>query len=102
MDKRKNNGGHSTKSKSGLDKRQNKYREALENAATVEDVEKVIKTVFNKAVKDEDMQAAKLFLEYYLGKPKDSLDITTGGETMNKEFTVEDAAKIVKALEEEL
>src|SRR5690554_5532583 len=72
-DKRKNNGGHSTKSKSGIDKRKNQYRSALESAATVDDVESVIRKVLEKA-KGGDMVAAKLFLEYYLGKPDQTIN----------------------------
>lgn len=81
MDKRKQNGGHSTKSK-GVDKRKNEYREALQLAADVNDVVKVLQTVFKKATNDNDIPAAKLFLEYYLGKPKESVDIHTTGENM--------------------
>ena len=83
MDKRKNNGGNSTKSKSGFDKRKNEYRKALEKAATVDDVVKVIKAVKAKAVKKQDIQAAKLFLEYCLGKPDQSLDIKSDGESIS-------------------
>ena len=79
MDKRKLNGnkGHSTKSKSGIDKRKNEYRSALEQAATVEDVIEVIKMVHTKAVTKQDIKAAQLFLEYYLGKPNQSIDINS-------------------------
>jgi len=86
MDNRKNNGnkGHSTKSKEGkIDKRRNEYRSALKEAATKQDVIDVIKMIKTKAIKDQDTQAAKLFLEYYIGKPKDEVDITTNGEMLN-------------------
>lgn len=83
MDGRKNNGGNSTKAK-GLDKRKNEYRQALKEASTVEDVIAVIQMVKNKAISDEDIQAAKLFLSYYLGNPKDSVDITTNGESIKE------------------
>lgn len=76
MDKRKFNGGNSTKAK-GADKRKNEYRSALEQAATVEDVIKVIKMVHTKAVTKQDIKAAQLFLEYYLGKPNQSIDINS-------------------------
>ena len=82
MDKRKNNGGNSTKAK-GFDKRKNEYRKALEKAATVDDVVKVIEAVKTKAVNKQDIQAAKLFLEYYLGKPDQSLDIKSDGESIS-------------------
>ena len=78
MDGRKNNGnkGHSTKAK-GADKRKNEYRNALELAGSVESVVNVLKTVYEKAVTKQDMAAAKLYLEYYLGKPKESVDVHT-------------------------
>ena len=68
IDGRRNNGGNSTKTTSGIDKRKNQYRQALEAAATVEDVSSVIRSVFSAAVRG-DITASKLFLEYYLGKP---------------------------------
>lgn len=76
MDKRKGNGnkGHSTKAK-GVDKRKNQYRDALEQANTVQDVVEVLKMVKTKAVEKQDIQAGKLFLEYYLGKPETQIDI---------------------------
>ena len=73
MDKRKNNGGNSTKT-TGVDKRKNNYKSALDDAATIKDVSNVLKMVKSKALKDKDMQAAKLFLEYYLGKPHQTID----------------------------
>jgi len=83
MDKRKKNGGHSTKAKKGFDKRKNEYRSALEQAATVDDVIDVINAVKAKAIKKQDIQACKLFLEYYLGKPDQNLDIKTDGESIS-------------------
>tara|TARA_R100000935_G_C2830519_1_gene164764 strand:+ start:73 stop:363 length:291 start_codon:yes stop_codon:yes gene_type:complete len=86
MDNRKNNGnkGHSTKAKEGtIDKRKNEYRKALEEASDKQDVIDVINMIKIKAIKDKDIQAGKLFLEYYIGKPKDSVDITTNGEMIN-------------------
>ena len=76
MDKRKFNGnkGHSTKTK-GVDKRKNSYRQALEDASTPDDVKEVI-IKLKKMAKDEDLQAIKLFLEYYLGKPKETIEQT--------------------------
>lgn len=74
MDKRKKNGGHSTKA-IGVDKRKNKYKDLLEDASTPEEVVEVIKKLKNVATVKGDVQAIKLFLEYYLGKPKESLEI---------------------------
>ncbi len=84
MDKRKFNGGNSTKAK-GVDKRKNQYRDALEQANSVEDVVEVLKMVKSKAVNDRDIQASKLFLEYYLGKPETQIDIKSS-EGMSLDF----------------
>ena len=73
-DKRKNNGGHSTKA-NGVDKRKNKYLHLLDEASTDEDVVKVIRKLKSIATEKGDVQAIKLFLEYYLGKPKETIDI---------------------------
>ena len=73
MDGRKNNGGNSTKSL-GVDKRKNQYLELLESASTPEEVTEVIKKLKEIATTKGDVQAIKLFLEYYLGKPKETID----------------------------
>lgn len=77
MDKRKFNGnkGHSTKAK-GLDKRKNQYRSVLENALTPDDLDKVIKMLYNKALTKQDVKASQIILEYYLGKPKETIETT--------------------------
>lgn len=75
MDKRRNNGGNSTKS-TGLDRRKNQYKSALAEASTKDDVVQVILSLKEKAVTG-DVHAIKLFLEYYLGKPTQVLDVTT-------------------------
>jgi hypothetical protein len=76
MDKRTNNGnkGHSTKAK-GVDKRKNQYLHLLDEASTDEDVISVIKKLKLCAL-NGDVQAIKLFLEYYLGKPKETIETT--------------------------
>lgn len=73
MDKRRNNGGNSTKAL-GTDKRKNKYKELLDLASTPEEVIEVIKTLKEKAITKQDVNAIKLFLEYYLGKPKETIE----------------------------
>jgi hypothetical protein len=77
MDKRANNGnkGHSTKAV-GVDKRKNEYKELLDLAATTDEVVEVIKVLKQKAIQTQDVNAIKLFLEYYLGKPKETIDQT--------------------------
>jgi|TARA_R100000084_G_scaffold55365_1_gene23267 hypothetical protein len=92
MDKRKNNGGNSTKAK-GLDKRKNEYRKALELAASPEDVVEVIKKLKEKAVDKSDVNAIKLFLEYYLGKPKDSIEIEG---SLNTGYTFNEVIQLIK------
>lgn len=84
MDKRKNNGnkGHSTKAK-GVDKRKNEYRELLDLAATPDEVVEVIKTLKTKAIEKQDVNAIKLFLEYYLGKPKETIETTHNVNTFD-------------------
>ena len=82
MDKRKNNGGNSTKAK-GVDKRKNEYRELLDLAATPDEVIEVIKTLKTKAIEKQDVNAIKLFLEYYLGKPKETIETTHNVNTFD-------------------
>ncbi len=89
-DKRKNNGGHSTKSK-GIDKRKNEYRKALEEACTPEDVVKVLQALRTEAFTG-DIPAVKLFLEYYLGKPTQTIE----QETTHKVVTELDLKAIFK------
>jgi len=73
LDKRKENGGHSTKAL-GVDKRKNQYLELLEQASTPDEVVSVIKKLKEIATIKGDVQAIKLYLEYYLGKPKETID----------------------------
>lgn len=80
MDKRKNNGGNSTKAK-GVDKRKNEYKKLLDKASSPDEVVNVIIKLKKEALKG-DMQAIKLFLEYYLGRPTERIDHTTDGEKM--------------------
>ena len=99
-DGRRNNGnkGHSTKPTSLKDKRLNPFRNVLKEAATPEQVKEVIVAMYKKA-KEGDTKAANLFLNYYLGKPKESIDITATGNlgfTLKKlvSFEAEDAKEV--------
>lgn len=74
MDKRKENGGHSTKAK-GIDKRKNIYRDVIAESQTPEDVKDVLNMVKHKAIADQDIAAAKLYLEYTLGKPDQTIEL---------------------------
>ena len=75
MDKRKNNGGNSTKSK-GVDKRKNPYRDIVKEVVTVDKLADVLKMLLGKAINEQDIPASKLLLEYSLGKPTETKDIT--------------------------
>jgi len=79
---RRANGGHSTKAKKPIDRRKNEYKDALKQAATIDDVVDVI-VKLKEVASTGDVPAIKLFLEYYVGKPKDSLDITSDGGAIN-------------------
>ena len=75
MDKRKNNGGHSTKAL-GVDKRKNLFKNVLASTWTAEELGGVFKMLYTKAIEDEDVKAAKLIIEYAVGKPTQQLDVT--------------------------
>jgi len=62
MDKRKQNGGHSTKA-IGADKRKNEYKDLLDLAATPEEVVEVIKTLKIKAIQKQDVNAINIVLQ---------------------------------------
>jgi hypothetical protein len=80
MDGRKKNGnkGHSTKSK-GVDKRKNPFKQAVESAISDDELIKVIKMLYNKAITDGDVNAAKEVLNRCLGKSIETtiVDIST-------------------------
>lgn len=74
MDKRKNNGGHSTKAV-GIDKRKNDYKLAIETAVSVDDVGLILRRCKDIALsEDKDrLSALKIVLEYTLGKPHQTI-----------------------------
>lgn len=74
MDGRRNNGGNSTKAK-GIDKRKNPFREVIAESQTPEDVKAVLNMVKQKAMSEQDIPAAKLYLEYTLGKPDQTIEL---------------------------
>lgn len=75
MDKRKNNGGHSTKAL-GVDKRRNEYKKVLEDALTSDELINVVKMLYAKAIDKQDVKASQILMEYYLGKPKETIETT--------------------------
>ena len=74
MDKRKNNGGHSTKGFAGRPKKADEERliEKLDNLIDNE----VIKTL-GKKIKEGSDRAMSLYFGYRYGKPKESVDINS-------------------------
>ena len=76
MDKRKNNGGNSTKSKKAIDKRTNPNKKMLEKyideGFDYEKLKDLMNTLFTQA-KQGDTKAATLFLNYVIGKPKETI-----------------------------
>jgi hypothetical protein len=61
----------------------------LDLAATPDEVVEVIKTLKVKAIEKQDVNAIKLFLEYYLGKPKETIETTLNVN----EFNIKDILK---------
>lgn len=74
MDARKQNGGHSTKAK-GIDKRKNPFKDVIAESQTPDDVKNVLNMVKQKAISEQDIPAAKLYLEYTLGKPDQTIEL---------------------------
>ena len=66
---------HSTKAK-GADKRKNEYKDVVKSVVTVEKLADVLKMLLGKAIDEQDIPASKLLLEYSLGKPTETKDIT--------------------------
>jgi hypothetical protein len=79
MDNRKYNGGHSTKGVAGRKPKSDEIKliERIDNDIPPD---KAIK-VLGKLVLEGNMQAIKLYFEYRYGKPKESVDIHTTGES---------------------
>lgn len=78
-DRRKYNGGNSTKAVRPNDKRLNPFRHVLKEAMTPTQVKEVITAMYKKAI-DGDTKAATLLMNYYLGKPKESIELSASGD----------------------
>jgi len=77
-DKRKDNGGHSTKAVKPTDKRLNPAKQLLERYISEEFTYDKANKLFTKLYQDGmngDVKSATLFLSYTLGKPKETKDI---------------------------
>ena len=81
MDKRKNNGGNSTIAK-GIDSRKNPFKALISEETSQENFIAVFQTL-EAAAMTGDVQSAKLYLEYTIGKPMQSVDITSEGNSVN-------------------
>ncbi len=86
MDKRKQNGGHSTKATKSTDKRCNPNKKLLEQYIDqdfdYDKLSKLMKKLYQDAIAG-DVKSASLFLSYILGKPKETKDIEI---KLNKNF----------------
>lgn len=86
MDKRKNNGGHSTKATNPNDKRLNKAKTLLDQYIQEDfnynSMKALLGKLYQQAI-EGDTKSASLFLSYILGRPKEYKDITSNGETLN-------------------
>ncbi len=78
MDKRKNNGGHSTKT-TGVDKRKNTFRESIESAVSAEQLIELLYVAISIAKSDDKdrMQAINFVYDRIIGKPKQEIDQKT-------------------------
>ena len=82
LDKRRNNGGHSTKSKSPYDKRRNQFKDIIHDTMSREEVAEVLRTLYDKAKTGESIEATKLFLSYTLGNPAQALEVSSDGSNV--------------------
>jgi len=80
-DKRKNNGGHSTKGYAGRKSKENQLK-LIEQMDAVEIPDTLWRILADK-VKEGDTQAIKIWLSYRYGKPKQYTDVTTNGNQVN-------------------
>ena len=72
MDGRKNNGGHSTKGFAGRKPKSEEIK-LVERLSPLEDA---ALDALNKGVESGELKWIQLYLNYYLGKPRETKDIT--------------------------
>ena len=77
----KGKGGWSTKAK-GIDRRKNPFKALITEATSQENFIAVFQTL-EASEMSGDVQSAKLYLEYTVGKPMQSVDITSDGGSVN-------------------
>jgi hypothetical protein len=79
MDKRKNNGGHSN----GGRKPKAEEQKLVEKLTPL--IDKAYKAL-ETGLQDDQSWAVKLFFEYLYGKPRQSVDVTTNGESIKQQI----------------
>lgn len=79
MDKRRNNGGHSTKGKAGRKPKSEEIK-LIEQLDKIIDRDKVIEKL-NELIDEGDYKAIQLYMNYLYGRPKESKDVTIKGDT---------------------
>ena len=77
-DGRKSNGGHSTKGKAGRKPKSDEIK-LIERLTPMADA---AYDALKKGIDKGDYKFVQLFFAYYAGKPKESKDITSNGETV--------------------
>lgn len=75
-DRRKYNGGHKTAGR----KAKADEQKLIERLTPLVDV---AHKALSDALQANEQWAVKLFFEYFYGKPRQQVDVTTGGETIN-------------------
>tara|TARA_R110000796_G_scaffold42899_11_gene105665 strand:- start:727 stop:1095 length:369 start_codon:yes stop_codon:yes gene_type:complete len=74
VDKRKFNGGNSTKSLKPIDRRKNNFRGVIEDSISREELSGVFRVIYDKAIAG-DLAAAKMLLEYSTVKPTTTVEV---------------------------
>lgn len=85
MDKRKNNGGHSTKGKAGRKPKdeENRIRDLMK-PYSLDAVKCLANIIKNEEARDSDrISASKLVIEYTYGKPKETVETTHNVNTFD-------------------
>ena len=86
MDKRKNNGGHSTKGKAGRKSKAEEFglNEKMDKLMPTEEVLQKFANIISYTEDDKlRLNAIVKWLEWRVGKPKESKDITSAGDKIS-------------------
>jgi len=78
-DKRKNNGGHSTKGKAGRPSKADEDK-LIQRLSKFDDI---AEKCMIDGIKEGNYQFWNKFMEFRHGKPKERVDVTTGDEQIN-------------------